>query len=178
MRHVSFANRPCSLAQSLDVIGEWWTLLILQELFFGTHRFSHLQERLGIAKNVLSERLEHLVNHSVITRETLSPGGRRTLYRLTAKGRDLATVIIALIQWGDTWIMGKDKAPLSILERKSGEQIASLQLQALDGSAINLADIVLKPGPGADEQLRVRFGHPVQQVNNIRWRVQSPKRTD
>ena len=172
MRHVSFADRPCSLAQSLEVVGEWWTLVILQELFFGSHRFGQLQERLGIAKNVLSERLEHLISHGVISRETLSPGGRRTFYRLTKKGQGLATDIIALIQWGDTWIMGQEHAPLNLVERKSGEQIASLQLQARDGSVLSLADIEPRPGPGANEQLRARFSYPVNQASNIRWRVQ------
>ena len=76
MKHVSFANRNCSLARALDVVGEWWMLPILQEAFFGTRKFGDFQKHLGIAKNILADRLDRLVSNGLLIRDSQTPKGK------------------------------------------------------------------------------------------------------
>lgn len=171
MKRISFANTQCSLAQSLDMIGEWWTLLIVREAYFGTRRFSDFQSQLGIARNVLSERLDRLVANDILHRVPVTTQSKRAHYRLTEKGRDLIAVVIALIQWGDRWIMGPDNAPIRMVDRGSGEDIDALQVRAKDGRALELQDIRLEPGPGADDAIRDRFGEAITNSGAVRWRV-------
>src|SRR4051794_37790929 len=112
MRRTSFEDMECTLARSLDVIGEWWTLLILRDAFLGVTRFDDFQERLGIARNVLTARLDTLVDNGVLVRRFYDEARGRADYKLTAKGRDLWPVITAIREWGDTWIAGPGKEPL------------------------------------------------------------------
>lgn len=97
----TYDREVCSAARALEVVGERWTLLILRDAAFrGSTRFSQLQEALGIAPNVLTARLEHLVAHGVLAVDRTEGHPR---YELTPKGRDLVTVVVALTQWGDRW---------------------------------------------------------------------------
>src|ERR1700729_194443 len=91
----------CAVAQCLEVVGEWWTMLILRDLFLGFSRFDEFQQRLGISRNVLVQRLAHLVDAGVLVRVPYSEHPVRYDYRLTDKGRDLWPVITAMRQWGD-----------------------------------------------------------------------------
>src|ERR1700722_15394726 len=101
MRSSEFPAEMCSVARSLEIVGEWWTLLVIREAFFGTRRFSDFEARLGIAKNVLSGRLAKLVEAGVLERRAVVGRGNPRDYRLTPMGRDLFPAIIALMQWGD-----------------------------------------------------------------------------
>src|SRR6478752_4646818 len=96
----------CSIARSLEVIGEWWTLLILRDAFFGVTRFEVFQERLGIARNVLAARLDALVDHGVFERRCYDEARSRFDYVLTDKGKALWPVLVTIRQWGDEWISG------------------------------------------------------------------------
>ena len=171
MKRISFADTRCSLAQSLDMIGEWWTLLIIREAYFGTRRFSDFQTHLGIARNVLSERLDRLVENEILQRVPVTPSSKRAHYRLTEKGRDLVAVVISLVQWGDRWVMGPDNAPIRMVDRATGEDIADVQVQAKDGRPLGLYDIGLEPGPGADDAIRDRFSEAVTDSGAVRWRI-------
>lgn len=171
MKRISFADTRCSLAQSLDMIGEWWTLLIIREAYFGTRRFSDFQTHLGIARNVLSERLDRLVENEILQRVPVTPSSKRAHYRLTEKGRDLVAVVISLVQWGDRWVMGPDNAPIRMVDRATGEDIADVQVQAKDGRPLGLYDIGLEPGPGADDAIRDRFSESVTDSGAVRWRI-------
>lgn len=93
----------CSIAATLGVVGDRWTLMILRDVFRGTHRFSQLSEDLGIARNLLSDRLGRLVDACVLERVPYQERPRRCEYRLTAKGADLSASLIALMKWGDRW---------------------------------------------------------------------------
>jgi DNA-binding HxlR family transcriptional regulator len=97
----------CSIAQALEVVGEWWTILILREAFLGVTRFDDFQRRLGIARNVLSVRLDSLVRHGVLDRRPYEPARGRVDYVLTDKGRALWPVLVTLRQWGDEWLTGE-----------------------------------------------------------------------
>ncbi len=103
MRLTSLADWNCSIARTLDVVGEWWTLLILRDAFRGTRRFDDFQASLGLARSVLTARLSKLTEHGVLERRAYSEHPPRYEYRLTEKGRALFPVIAALIAWGDQW---------------------------------------------------------------------------
>src|ERR1700737_4856888 len=99
-----FKDQNCSIAQSLEVLGDWWTLLVVREAFVGSRRFADFKGNLDISKNILSARLEHLVAHGVLARVDAGVHGTRYEYELTPMGKDLATLMTALQQWGDRWI--------------------------------------------------------------------------
>jgi DNA-binding HxlR family transcriptional regulator len=104
MRRKRTGEMDCSIARALDVVGEWWTLLIVRDLGLGDlHRFEQLQQNLGIARNVLTVRLQKLVEHGIVEMRPYQQRPERFEYHLTAKGRDLAQTLYALLAWGDRW---------------------------------------------------------------------------
>jgi len=152
MERKSFSDMHCSVAQTLEVIGEWWTLLILRDAFLGIRRFDEFQERLGISRNVLNQRLGHLVEHGVLTKVPYSERPLRYDYRLTDKGRDLWPVITTMRQWGDKHA-APNGPPLEIVHRTCGE-ITQAQLScSACGEAMGPRDVRAVPGPGAVEPL-------------------------
>ncbi|MCM1968662.1 MULTISPECIES: winged helix-turn-helix transcriptional regulator [unclassified Streptomyces] len=100
-------DADCSIAQALDVVGDWWTLLIVRDAARGVHRFDDFQRELGMSRKVLTERLKLLVEAGVLTREPYQDRPVRYAYRLTPRGRGLLPVLVALQDWGDTWILGE-----------------------------------------------------------------------
>lgn len=107
--HISHMN--CSIARSLDVVGEWWTLLIVRDVFRGNCRFEQLRRSLGVSKKVLTDRLQTLCDHDVLTRVPGEHGYDE--YKLTRKGRDLQDVLLAVMKWGDKW-QSPDGPPLRV----------------------------------------------------------------
>jgi DNA-binding HxlR family transcriptional regulator len=107
-RRYSSAN--CSIAGTLELIGERWTLLIMREAFYGLRRFEEIQQAVGCARNLLSARLATLVEHDILKREPYrEPGSRQRFeYRLTDKGKDLFPIVVALMDWGDRWAIGPE----------------------------------------------------------------------
>ncbi|MFF5443804.1 winged helix-turn-helix transcriptional regulator [Streptomyces sp. NPDC012888] len=101
------ADADCAIAQALDVVGDWWTLLIVRDAARGLHRFEEFQSELGVSRKVLAERLKLLVDADVLTREPYQERPVRHAYRLTARGRALLPVLVALQDWGDTWVLGE-----------------------------------------------------------------------
>lgn len=170
MRRKTFARMNCSIARALDLVGEWWTMLILREAFLGTRRFHDFQQNLGIARNILSARLKKLVARGILQRSTGPAGGRRLEYRLTAKGRDFFPVLMALMQWGDRWVAGCDRVPVRVVERRSGREIAEIRVRDADGRPLQPADVVMQPGPGAGAATRARM------VNALRTAGEAPRR--
>ncbi|MGW6970929.1 winged helix-turn-helix transcriptional regulator [Streptomyces sp. NPDC054952] len=100
-------DADCSIAQALDVVGDWWTLLVVRDAARGVHRFEEFQRELGVSRKVLTERLKLLVEAGVLTREPYQERPVRHEYRLTPRGRGLLPVLVALQDWGDTWILGE-----------------------------------------------------------------------
>src|SRR5580765_3632655 len=121
MRRTSFAEMACPIAQSLEVIGEWWTLLIIRDAFFGVTRFDEFQENLGIARNILTNRLDTLVAAGVMERQCYDEGRGRYDYVLTDKGRALWPVIVTLRQWGDRWMLGEGNEVTLLRHKDCGE---------------------------------------------------------
>jgi DNA-binding HxlR family transcriptional regulator len=136
--------QPCSIARSLEVVGARWTLLILREAFSGTTRFAEFRQALGIAPDVLSERLSTLVEHGVLGKEPYQePGTRaRYSYHLTPAGRELLVVIGALQQWGDDHLPRKEGPTI---ERRSAHSRLPLRVGFVDptGTEVGLDDVEL-----------------------------------
>jgi DNA-binding HxlR family transcriptional regulator len=97
----TFGSQQCSIARTLDVVGDWWTLLVLRDVFLGKRRFDDLKTSLAIATNVLTARLKRLTDAGILERRPYQEHPARFEYALTEKGRDLYPVLIALLQWGD-----------------------------------------------------------------------------
>jgi DNA-binding HxlR family transcriptional regulator len=116
-------NRPCSIARTLQVIGDMWSALIIQECFFGTHRFDQFQQRLSIASNILSQRLSRLTQLGVLSRCTTA--GARHTYQLTDKGLDLYPVPLAMLMWGDRWLAGGNP-PISLQHKVCGHRLHAI----------------------------------------------------
>ncbi len=121
MAKVDLSAMPCSIARSLDVIGEGWTILVLRDVFRGIRRFDELQRDLGIATNVLTARLKRLTDEGLLERRRYEQRPPRYEYHLTAKGRDLYPVLIALIRWGDKYLAGPSGPPLVLIHEACGK---------------------------------------------------------
>jgi len=149
MRKASFADMHCSIAQSLEVVGEWWTLLILRDAFLGVRRFEDFVERLGISRNVLTIRLDSLVAAGILERRPYDEGRGRYDYLLTDKGRALWPVMTALRQWGDEWIYGDGHEPLLIEHRSCGCVTTGQMTCSACGEILDVRSVRALPGPGA-----------------------------
>ena len=152
-----FEDENCSIAQALEALGDWWTLLIIRDCFLGARRFGDFESSLGIAKNILSKRLQHLVDHEILCKVDVGQRGARYEYELTAKGRDLFTLITALRQWGDRWVFGEGKEPIVVRDRADGKPIPRLRVADREGRPIPGSRMQVEPGPGASRATRKRF---------------------
>jgi DNA-binding HxlR family transcriptional regulator len=117
------AEAACSIARTLEVIGDRWTLLILRDAFRGVRRFDELQRDLGIARNILTDRLQKLVDHGVLSKTPYQSRPVRYEYRLTPKGRDLSPALVALMRWGDRWLSEDGRPPLVLTHKTCGEPV-------------------------------------------------------
>ncbi|MEQ9321338.1 MAG: helix-turn-helix domain-containing protein [Polyangiaceae bacterium] len=152
-----FTEENCSIARALEVLGDWWTFLVIREAFLGTRRFADFQSELGIAKNVLTKRLQHLVDHDVLEKVDAGQHGTRYEYVLTPKGKDLITVVTALRQWGDRWIFGHGNEPIVVHDLRTGRTVPPLRILDDHGEPIPGRAMVPLPGPGASERTKARY---------------------
>lgn len=140
----------CSIARSLELLGEKWTFLVVREAWYGIGRFADFERALGCARNLLAERLHLLVDVGVLATEPYQEPGARTRQRyvLTPKGKELLPVLIALREWGDRHLAGPEGPPTYLNHRDCGHRV-SLELRCTDGHALEGADdIVPDAGPG------------------------------
>ncbi|WP_395405347.1 winged helix-turn-helix transcriptional regulator [Pseudoduganella sp. UC29_106] len=149
MYRKTFEGMNCSIARALDQVGEWWSLLIVRECSLGTSRFDDFQRRLGIARNVLTVRLNSLVEHGVLEKKPVEGSERLFEYRLTEKGEALYPVLIALMQWGDQW--SGHAAPVQVVEHRSGKPVDPVGLR-IGARVLTRHDVRLEPGPGASRE--------------------------
>jgi len=139
----------CGIAQALEVLGDWWTLLIVRDAFFGVRRFCDFGRNLGIAKNVLSSRLQHLVDDGVFNLVDVGSEGKRFEYHLSEKGEALLPVLTALRDWSDEWVFGRGNEPVIVKDRRTGRRIPKLRVTDAEGRALSRRDLRTVPGPGA-----------------------------
>jgi DNA-binding HxlR family transcriptional regulator len=140
-----YEGQNCSIARALEVVGERWTLLIVRDAFAGMRRFEQFQESLGIARNVLTERLNRLVDEGVLERILYSERPERYEYRLTPKGRDLNVALTGLMQWGDKYVSSK---PPWVLRRKADKQRVVAALVPKGAVVLRSDEVERVPGPG------------------------------
>ncbi|GHO48197.1 winged helix-turn-helix transcriptional regulator [Ktedonospora formicarum] len=131
MRRQSFASMDCPIARTLDIVGEWWTLLILRDLAQGINRFDTLQQHLGIARNILTVRLQTLLDHGLIERQCYQQRPERFEYRLTEKGADMNAVLKALRQWGERWTQAPDPTSTTSLSHGQTSEDTTLPTHPL-----------------------------------------------
>jgi DNA-binding HxlR family transcriptional regulator len=148
MQRTNFGEMACSIARTLDVIGEPWSPLILRDVFVGFTRFEQIQDDLGISRKVLTERLNHLVERGVLGRR---PYDRRPRYEyvLTKKGMELVDLLMVMVAWGDKWLAGKEGPPVLYRHHACGE-ITHVDLRCAGcGQPMHASDVEVLPGSGA-----------------------------
>jgi DNA-binding HxlR family transcriptional regulator len=144
-----YPNQPCSLAHSLEVVGERWSLLIVRDVMNGNRRFSGIQASLGIAKNVLSARLQRLIDEDILERRAYQESPPRYEYFLTEKGLDLWPALIALMGWGDRHSDYPEGPPLRVVHKGCGGSVSDRGTCEDCGEVLTAHDAKAVPGPGA-----------------------------
>ena len=152
----AFADLNCSVARPLSFLGERWALLVLRDLFLGRRRFDEIQESLGVASNVLSQRLASLVEEGIAERRRYSEHPERFEYKLTEKGRDLQPVLLAMLAWGDRYTAGPDGPPLETVHDECGKAFHMVPTCSQCGGAVDADHTHSRPGPGATAEQRRR----------------------
>ena len=127
------------MAAALDQVGDRWTFLVLRECFFGVRRFADFQRNLGVARNILSDRLGKLVDHEILQRHLYQQRPPREEYRLTAKGRDLYAVTVALMRWADRWVV--EEPPLVLAHHSDGGSVEQILQCTRCAQRLEAADI-------------------------------------
>ena len=134
-------NQNCSIAKTLNIIGEWWTLLILRDLFYDINRFNMIQEHLGISKKVLTNRLDTLLKHEIVRKKQYQSNPPRHEYKMTNKGKDLFPIIVSLMKWGNDWIFNGENVPIRLLDSKSMKSITPTLVDENSGKAIKYGNV-------------------------------------
>jgi DNA-binding HxlR family transcriptional regulator len=141
MKRKSLDSSNCPIARALDVIGDWWSLLIVRDALLGKRRFCEFEKSLGLAKNILCTRLQKLVSHGVLKLCPASDGSAYQEYTLTEKGRGLYMVLVALRQWGEGCLFKKGELDMLLVDRKSGKPVKPLELRSQDGRLLGPSDL-------------------------------------
>jgi DNA-binding HxlR family transcriptional regulator len=149
MRRKSFAEMECPVARTLEVVGEWWSMMILRDAFRGVRRFEDFQARLGIARNILTRRLAALVAAGLLEKRPYSERPPRHEYRLTEKGRDLFPVLVTLMEWGNRWEAPDAGPAVRLVDRATGAPLTPVLADAATGRPLTPRDVTVVPGPGA-----------------------------
>ncbi len=148
MKKVSFAEMHCSLARTLDRIGDWWAPLIIRDVYLDVRRFDEIVEDLGISRNLLTRRLTSLVQSGVLTRVPYQTRPTRYEYHLTEAGRELMPAILALSAWGDKWAAPAEGKPLLLRHKTCGHIFRATVCCSECGEPIKLDEVEAMPGPG------------------------------
>jgi DNA-binding HxlR family transcriptional regulator len=155
-----FDKIGCGVAQALDQLGDAWTLLIIRDALVGATRFQHFESNLGIAKNVLADRLSKLVERGIFSKERLDEPGQRYEYKLTPKGRDLWILMTALRLWSDKWVFGEANVPSRFRERGTHREVAALIAVDAEGVPVEASELEWAPGPGWPKGVKVEETAP------------------
>ena len=140
-----FDPSACSVARTLDVLGDAWSILVLRDVFLGAHRFDQIQEHLGIARNVLAARLKRLVEHRVLEKRQYQEHPPRFEYHLSNKGLDLQPVLIGLMQWGDRYVADASGGPLVLEHRACGHPLRVVAMCETCGTPVTPRQTAARP---------------------------------
>ncbi len=148
MERTSFTDMRCSLARSLELIGEWWSPLIIRDLFLGVRRFDDIVEDLGISRNLLTRRLKALIGAGIVERCAYRQRPKRWEYGLSAKGIDLIPTLLALTEWGDRWAGPKEGRPILFVHATCGHQFRPTVTCSVCGQSLSADAVAARCGPG------------------------------
>ncbi|MFR9774353.1 winged helix-turn-helix transcriptional regulator [Nocardia sp. SC052] len=149
MHRTSYKDMRCSIGQSLELIGQWWTPLILRDLYLGLHRFDDITENLGISRNLLSDRLDGLLHHGIVERRIYRQRPARYEYHLTSAGLEFVPVLMALMAWGDKWATPPGGPPVQLHHNDCGALFTPRVACSECGEPVSATTVTALPGPGA-----------------------------
>jgi DNA-binding HxlR family transcriptional regulator len=148
MRRTRFDRWPCPIARATDLVGDWWTPLVLRDAFFGMRRFEQFQASLGLSRAVLTQRLNRLVEEGLLEKVPYEDHPPRFEYHLTDKGRAFFAVLAAMWRWGSDWLWDEHGPPVVLVDRSSGEVVRPAVVDARTGQSLD------------SRQLRARIVRP------------------
>lgn len=157
MQRTSFARMHCSLARGLELVGDWWSPLIIRDLFLGLARFDELAADLGISRNLLTRRLASLMKSGIIERKPYQRRPVRYEYRLTEAGRDLVPALLALTAWGDRWARPKEGSPILFVHKVCGHRFEPRVVCSECGGVLDVDTVAAAPGPGGAAKAGTRI---------------------
>jgi DNA-binding HxlR family transcriptional regulator len=175
MQHKSFEKMSCPIARSLERVGEWWSMLIMRDALHGMTRFDEFQNSLGIAPNMLTRRLNSLVDAGLLERRRYSEHPPRHDYVPTMRGRDLLPVIIALLAWGNKHFAPEGPSVV-LINRKTGAAVDPILSDPATGRPVEEPDYALAAGPAAGPRTRQRYGAIGDTVSSTRKRAPGRRR--
>lgn len=158
MKRTSFAQWPCSIARTMDIIGDGWTALVLREAFYGIRRFEEFQIVLGVARNTLTDRLARLVDEGLLAKQQYEDRPVRYEYVLTAKGKDFFPVLAAIAQWGDRWLAGDEGPPAIFHHTVCGHDTVAQITCDVCGEALRVKDVSVRVGPSYPPRRAIQIG--------------------
>ena len=145
VKRTSLEGDGCPIARSLEVLGDWWSFLIIREALLGVSRFGEFQKRLGLAKNILTVRLRALIDQGILATAPASDGSAYQEYRLTPKGRGVFPILVALRQWSEEFDEHPEEIATLLVDRENGKPVRKLALYSEDGRLLEAGDTALKP---------------------------------
>ncbi len=166
VKRTQFADWPCAIARTIDLVGDWWTPLILREAYYGVHRFDDFESSLGLGRNVLTQRLKRLVKEGMFERRRYADRPPRFEYLITAKARAFFPVLAAMMRWGDEWLF--EASPIELYDRHTGKTLKPLVVDEVTKQPIDLKRVRTRLGPGFPAKLRKyalasgRYGPPTR----------------
>lgn len=163
MRWEELDQQPCSLARTLSVVGDRWTLVILRDCFLGVRRFDDFEARLGITRHILSDRLKKLHDAGVLEKRPYQERPRREEYRLTAKGRDLYPVILSLVHWGDRHMADEHGPPIRHRHRNCGQHTRAILTCSECGEELRPQDVEVEESPAWAGRVMPRKRRPASE---------------
>jgi DNA-binding HxlR family transcriptional regulator len=170
MRRKSFRQMSCPIARSLDRVGEWWSMLIMRDALHGLRRFDELQRSLGIAPNMLTRRLDALVEAGLLERRRYSDHPPRHDYVPTARGRDFRPVLLSLLAWGNRHF-APEGASVVIINRRTGAPVDPVLTDPATGRPIDAPDYTMAAGPGAGTRTRQKYAAASPTARSTRKRA-------
>lgn len=156
MQRKTFGNMQCPIARGLDRVGEWWSILILRDAFHGLTRFDEFQKSLDIAPNMLTRRLNSLVEAGLLERRQYSEKPPRFEYVLTPRGRDFRPVLVAMLAWGNRQF-AEEGVAVNVVDASSGQVAEPVVVDRHTGRELTEQDFTFAPGPAANDRTRRRM---------------------